>query len=455
MNAPAIKGWCPGALRPMESGDGLIVRLKITGGIVPLDLAARIADWSAQWGNGEIDLTSRVNLQLRGVSERNLPGLHAVLEEDGLLDGNADGEAVRNVIASPLAGVDPDALLDVRPLVKELEDRLAGDLALHRLPAKFGFAIDDGGWFGLRDVSADIRFEAVAGSAFEIHLDGADEGIGLCGPDKLVDVAAALARGFLRCRVDFGSDVRRMRDLVARIGAEAIANEASLALKSTSPLEGEVGAKRRVGGMVQPPRNYPICGTITPHPSAKAPPTSPSRGEALGPVVIGVGLPFGRIAAEQLTRLADSATVLGAHELRLTPWRTIFIPMPSTIAAQTLYAELADTGLIFDPADPRLHVAACAGQPSCLHATTKVREDAAHLAAFATKAPGITLHVSGCAKGCAHPRPAPVTLVGRDGKYDLIRDGAPSDSPLLRGLTLDEAAGYLREMANPSQGGTA
>jgi precorrin-3B synthase len=451
MSAPTVKGWCPGALRPMESGDGLIVRLKITGGIVPLALAAKIVDWSARWGNGEIDLTSRANLQLRGVSERNLPELHAALAEHGLLDGNADGEAVRNVIASPLAGIDPDALLDVRPLAKALEDRLVGDAALHGLPAKFGFAIDDGGRFRLHDVRADIRFEAVAGPAFEIRLDGADDPIGLCQPDELVDAAAALAGLFARRR----ADVRRMRDLVARIGAETIAREAGLTQKSASPLEGEVGAKRRVGGMVQPSLSQPTCGIITPHPAAKAPPTSPSRGEALWLVVLGIGLPFGRIAANVLTDLVKSASMLGIHELRLTPWRAIFVPLPSTAAAQTLFTDLAKTDLILDPADPRLHVAACAGKPSCLHATTKVREDATRLAAFANKASGVALHVSGCAKGCAHPRAAPVTLVGRDGKYDLVRDGAPSDAPLLRGLTLDEAAGYLREMADPSQGGTA
>ena len=79
VNAPAIKGWCPGVLSPMESGDGLIVRLKLTGGIVPLDLAGQIAQWSRRWGNGQIDLTGRANLQLRGVTSENLPDLQDAL----------------------------------------------------------------------------------------------------------------------------------------------------------------------------------------------------------------------------------------------------------------------------------------------------------------------------------------------------------------------------------------
>jgi precorrin-3B synthase len=65
------------------------------------------------------------------------------------------------------------------------------------------------------------------------------------------------------------------------------------------------------------------------------------------------------------------------------------------------------------------------------------------------------LHVSGCAKGCAHPRAVPLTLVGRDGLYDLVRDGAASDSPALRGLTLDETAAYLRQMAATQTQGPA
>ena len=166
----------------MESGDGLVVRLKLTGGIVPFDLA--ILDRGAvarRFGNGEIDLTARANLQLRGVTDATLPGLQDAIAEAGLLDENPDGEAIRNVIACPLAGLDPDAVIDIRPVVAALEARLAGDPRLYALPAKFCFAVDDGGRFGLGDVPADVRFEAVAGPAFAIHLDGApDDVLGPC-----------------------------------------------------------------------------------------------------------------------------------------------------------------------------------------------------------------------------------------------------------------------------------
>jgi precorrin-3B synthase len=169
---------------------------------------------------------------------------------------------------------------------------------------------------------------------------------------------------------------------------------------------------------------------------------------------LGVGLPYGRISANNLKHLAQQAAKAGATELRLTPRRMILIPCPSVEATEQLARTLPPDAFILDPADPRRRVAACVGAPACQNATTAVRDDGGRLAPLVGEH-GF-LHVSGCAKGCAHPRPAAVTLVGNDGLYDLVRGGAPADAPTLRGLTLDEVAIYLRQMAaTDSQGPTA
>jgi precorrin-3B synthase len=89
-----------------------------------------------------------------------------------------------------------------------------------------------------------------------------------------------------------------------------------------------------------------------------------------------------------------------------------------------------------DPSDPRLRTAACIGAPGCGAATVPAPADAATLSACLP--PGRFLHVSGCGKGCAHPGAADVTLVGRDGGYDLVRNGSAGDAPALRGLALDD-----------------
>ena len=66
--APAIKGWCPTLLSPMQSGDGWLARVKPSAGVLTAAAVRLIADAARRHGNGHIDLTSRANLQVRGLS---------------------------------------------------------------------------------------------------------------------------------------------------------------------------------------------------------------------------------------------------------------------------------------------------------------------------------------------------------------------------------------------------
>ena len=113
--APRRKGWCPGALRPMETGDGLIARVRAPRGRLSLDQAAAVAESALRCGNGAIGLSARGNLHLRGLSERSLPDLHRRLGDAGLIDADPEVERLRNIVVSPLDDVDPDALLDLGP----------------------------------------------------------------------------------------------------------------------------------------------------------------------------------------------------------------------------------------------------------------------------------------------------------------------------------------------------
>src|ERR1700757_340309 len=121
MSAFAIKGWCPSALRPMPSGDGLVVRLRPRGGRLASAQAAGIAELSARQGNGLIDLTGRANLQIRGVSEESHGPLIEGLDRLGLIDADLQSENQRNVLVAPFwrEGDDTEAL------AAELEQALA------------------------------------------------------------------------------------------------------------------------------------------------------------------------------------------------------------------------------------------------------------------------------------------------------------------------------------------
>ncbi len=366
MAEPRVQGWCPGALRPMQSGDGLLVRLRPRGGRILPDAAAGIARLAIAHGNGLLDVTSRANLQLRGVTDANYPLLMAGLQSLDLLDATAAGEARRNIVVSPFWSRSDGS----QAIADALADALAGPYA-PELPGKFGFAVDCGDVPVLNHISADIRLERGADGDLICRADGAAAGKRVTA-ESVVAAALALAHWFVQSG----------------------------------------GTARGRGRMA-----LHVQGGATLHPSYLG---APAQSAAIaspkpGPLAEGflVGLEFGQMRAETLAALALCGT------LRATPWRMLLIENVS--AAPKL------AGLITSRNDPLLRVIACTGSPGCLQAAQPTRMMARSLAYHVPD--GAVLHVAGCGKGCAHPAPATVTLTaGLDG-FDLIRGGSANDAP--------------------------
>ncbi|CAJ0858433.1 precorrin-3B synthase [freshwater sediment metagenome] len=413
---PEIKGWCPGAFAPMQSNDGLLIRAKVIGSRVSSEQLAALAAIAEDCGNGLVDLSQRAQLQLRGVSEATLSGALARLDAAGLLPRNANAERVTNIVAAPLAGLDRTASFDANSLAKELAQALQADVLLRALPAKFLFVIDDGGALSLQDVEADIRIEAEGGGV-AIGIAGAEEHVA-ASVNEAVAVALELARAFVAMRAgEF--EQRRMRSLVAAIGAEAVFSKAGL--------------------------------TATPNVRSKVTPAGfLGARDANGLFYAGVAAPSGRWQARALRRLAALADEHGLGELRLTPWRAFLLPSATLAAARKIAAAAGALDLIVSQDDPRLAVVACPGAPECPQAQGETRIHLARLAPLAQKlagADGVGLHISGCAKGCARPRGSTVTLVLNNGHFDLVDRGRASDTPHLRGLTIDAAESALAARA--------
>ena len=112
----------------------------------------------------------------------------------------------------------------------------------------------------------------------------------------------------------------------------------------------------------------------------------------------------------------------GADALIATPWRLFLLPGAGSLPSHDF---------VDRPGDARMQIDACPGLPLCASATVETRALARHLATLQ----GGPIHVSGCAKGCARPRAAHRTLVGRDGRFDLVMDGCSWDEPARRGLS--------------------
>ncbi|WP_208353421.1 cobalamin biosynthesis protein CobG [Pseudaestuariivita rosea] len=353
MTAPQVKGWCPGAYRPMMSGDGLIVRVRPKLGRVERGQLHGLCQLSTKYGNGLIDLTNRANIQLRGLKMADHDAVLQQLAALDLLDASHDLENRRNILIQPFWQTG-----DVtHRLATALTDRLAG---LPDLPAKFGFAIDTGHNRLLNGASADIRIEGMSGQLI-MRADGAQTGQ-IVSEEEAIDAMITLARWFAD---HAGPDVRRMRTLF----------DAAPVAAQDDPLQ---------------PQNTPY-GQL-------------------------VGLPFGQIEAAALEPLLDQITAV-----RLTPWRIMLLEE---------VADLTSEALITTPDHPLRRVDACPGAPFCDSAHVETRALARSLASHISG----TLHVSGCAKGCARARPADITLVGRDGRFDIVRQGTAKDRPERTGI---------------------
>ncbi|MFV0303099.1 MAG: precorrin-3B synthase [Paracoccus sp. (in: a-proteobacteria)] len=368
MSGFQVQGWCPGALRPMLSGDGLVVRLRARR--LSRAQASGLAGAALRYGNGLIDLTARGNLQLRGVSEASHAPLIADLRALALVDADVATESRRNILVTPFADAETDDL--------------AGALARFMadgpdLPDKFGLVVDTGPAPVLATTPGDIRLERAADGGLILRADGAELGARVTA-GTAAGSALALARWFLAA-----GGVSEGRGRMAALIRRGI----------------------RPGGA--------LAGTAAPAPAAPPP----------GPGIVEQGalvaLEFGQMRAETLAALS----ALGP--LRMTPWRMLLVEGLN---------HLPDLpGLILSADDPCLRVLACTGAPGCLQAHRPVRALARKLAPQVP--PGRRLHVSGCAKGCAHPGPADLTLIATPQGFDLVRAGTARDAPFGR-LAADE-----------------
>lgn len=396
MTAWEIKGWCPGALRPMQSGDGLVVRIRPPLGRLTPAQALAIASAATAHGNGIIDLSARANLQLRGVTETSHAPLLDDLRAQDLIDPDIETESLRNLIFTPfkasLAAPSSEGEGSGGRYPTDSVDALATALTaaltrMPRLPGKFGFALDAGPRPVLTEASADIRVERSADGRLILRPDGHPLG------QPVTDLAA---------------EVIAMADWFVGNG-------------------GITDGRGRMAALVARGGIPPGCTVAPATPQPRPKPGLHAEGAL-------VALAFGQMRAETLAALAAMG-----HEIRPTPWRMLLL------AGATLAPAIP--GLITNPADPILRVTACTGAPACPQAQGETRQLAQHLARHLPERE--TLHLSGCAKGCAHPAAAELTLTATDHGYDLIRNGSASDTPSLTGLTPTALTDYLKALHAP------
>ncbi|KAA9153275.1 precorrin-3B synthase [Amycolatopsis acidicola] len=253
---------CPGVFATHDAADGALARVRLPGGRVTSAQLRVLADCAEELGDGSAHLTSRGNVQLRGLS-RDTGELVARLSAAGLLPAPSH-ERVRNFLASPLSGL-AGGLVDVRPLVASLDAAVCARPELAALPGRFLFALDDGrGDVAAED--ADVCWQATEDGGV-LLLAGQ-----VVGPEA--DPVPALVREALRF-LEIRGDAWRMRELPRFAGAPR---------QPARPVR--VGEFARDDG---------------------------GRGLCIAPL-------FGELPSSALRLLAESPEVV------VTPWRTVVVP---------------------------------------------------------------------------------------------------------------------------------
>jgi precorrin-3B synthase len=378
---------CPGVLRLTEAADGFLARIRLPGGLVSAAQLRVLARLAGDLGDGRIELTSRGNVQLRGLAPDAAGPLTEALSAAGLLP-SLDHDRVRNILASPLAGLDGGP--DLTGIVRALDEELCARPRLASLPGRFLFAIDDG--------RGDV-----AGHGADVLAVIRNNGAILNGlavtRDQIVTAMLACAEAFLDERAARGESVWRIADLPHghdRV-RDAVAERLGLAVASDAPVParpGAVAGARPVGLVRRSEKGGAGEAGLS------------VRDDAASAVLVA---PLGRLAAPQLTWVCDRA-----DQARITPWRSLVLPRVSDPDA--VLREAAALGFGVDAASPWLRVTACAGRPGCASALADVRADAA---TFAERWPGRIVHVSGCARHCGRPAATEIDVTATSEGYQV------------------------------------
>ncbi|WP_043526993.1 cobalamin biosynthesis protein CobG [Litchfieldella xinjiangensis] len=305
---PRIKGWCPGAWRPMATGDGMLVRVRPALGQLSRDQMLALCEAAETFGSGLIELTSRANLQLRGVTETTWPRLMASLIEHGLVEPSAELERGPQCLLAPEWRPGDATHETARMLLSRLDE-------LPALPAKMGIAIDVGEAPVLQTTSADFRIERSASGSLLVRADGRALGTPVGSPAAAVDHLIRMAHWFI---ASGGGQAGRMRRHQAPLPSWAPASD--------SPAES--GPRPALGDH--------------------------ARGRV-------VGLPFGRAPASVLRAAIETTTVTA---VRVTPWRRLLLEGAERQATIV-------PGLLNDERDPRLATDVCPGAPYCEQASVE------------------------------------------------------------------------------------
>ncbi len=352
---------CPGVGRPFSAADGSIVRLRPASRPVRVQALAELLELAAGQADPAIQLTSRGALQLRGLPDPLPPGHRDAIRATGLVPSPTH-ELVRNLVASPLSGLDGRGHADVRPVTDLLDAALCADVELTRLGGRFLFALDDG--------------------RGDVICDSFDLGLLTTGAGRCVVLAGGPNRAW---ELPLAAAVPRMIALAHEFVQRIAGDESTWHVDElTEPLGPEPATEINV-----PSRPERPLGAVGEHAV--------------------VAVPLGLLRPEHIVALARVT-----DRVRVTPWRSLVIE-----DAAAALPELEAAGLVTHGGSPWTRLHACTGLPGCARSALDTRSLARRLAPV-LPAGRLPVHVSGCERRCGTPSTAYVDVLAPTSLDDAL-----------------------------------
>lgn len=457
--------WLGLFFRPVTPGK-FMLRLRTPSGLLSSEKLRVLAEIVQRYGeDGNADITTRQNLQLRGIRLEDAPDIMQRLTAAGMTSVQSGMDNVRNITASPVAGLDAAELIDVRDLVQQVQDMITnggqGNPEFTNLPRKFNIAIEGGRdnsvhaeindvafvpafWMDAANpgTAAKLGFNVLVGGFFSAKRCEAAISLDAWVPPESV---VALCRAILEVYRDHGLRSNRQKArlmwLIDEWGLprfrEAVEQRMGDRLLPAAPKDEIDWEKRDHIGI---------------HPQKQA-----------GFHYAGLHIPVGRLYAPDLFELARLAEVYGNGELRLTLEQNVIIPY---IADERLAAFLQEPLLqqfSIQPHALERSLVSCTGAQFCNFALIETKNRALALVRELEHelelSQPVRIHWTGCPNSCGQPQVADIGLMGtkirKDGKtveaVDLYRGGkVGKDAHLgtcaMKGIPCDELKLVLYEL---------
>ncbi len=380
-------------------------RIRVTAGELSAEQAREVALIAYEYGHGIVDVTTRANLQVQGLSIEHLPKVAGRLEKVGATSRQTGHDNIRNVFAHPFAGLTPGELIDTRPLCHDVTALFLDSREYADLPRKMNICLNGTDSHSAHFWTQDISFLAteVDGEVlFQVLLAGT-QGQNphlawhlpvLVRPDQVVGVTRSLLDLFRAKGSREQRNKTRLRFLIERIGIGGVLEWLEQDL--LFPLQPCVGEPIPASSQDE------LVGWFRQ--------ADPKRW------TMGLSVALGRLTWRQLEGLALLSKKWGDGQLRTTHEQGIAVANIPTGFKNAAATDAAGLGLSVQ-ADPfELNTMACTGSQFCNIAVTETKghmfQLIEKLRKRALKLHGIRIHMSGCPSSCAQHFTADIGLKG-------------------------------------------